>query len=177
MKIFAWRKSRRPKSKVANVTAIHLTVAAVIEKRQSFLFVEELVHGRKVINQPAGHVESGESLQSAVVREMLEETAWQFIPSAIVGVYLWTHPESKERFLRVVFTGQIQNHDAMRELDEGILRTLWLSRDDLLKRSESLRSPMVLRAVDDYQAGARFPVNMFQQIEMDKLASHAQQVV
>ena len=157
--------------------ATHLTVAAVVEKRHHFLFVEELVRGNKVINQPAGHVESGESLHTAIVREMLEETAWQFIPSAIIGVYLWTHPQLNERFLRVVYAGQVQNHDASRELDEGILRTLWLSRDDLLKRSEHLRSPMVLRAVDDYKAGTRLPVNMFQQIEIDELASQAQEVI
>jgi len=108
---------------------------------------------------------------------MLEETAWQFVPSAIVGVYLWTHPDVDERFLRVVYTGQIQNHDAKRELDDGILRTLWLSRDELLKRNEQLRSPMVQRAVDDYLAGTRFPVTMFQQIEIDELACHAQEVI
>jgi NADH pyrophosphatase NudC (nudix superfamily) len=159
------------------MNSTHLTVAAVIEKRYRFLFVEELVGGNKVINQPAGHVEPGESLHTAVVREMLEETAWEFIPSAIIGVYLWTHPESSERFLRVVYAGQIQNYDTTRELDEGILRTLWLSRDDLLARSEQLRSPMVLRGVDDYLAGTRFPVGMFQQIEMEELASHAQKVV
>jgi NADH pyrophosphatase NudC (nudix superfamily) len=159
------------------MNSTHLTVAAVIEKRYRFLFVEELVGGNKVINQPAGHVEPGESLHTAVVREMLEETAWEFIPSAIIGVYLWTHPESSDRFLRVVYAGQIQNYDTTRELDEGILRTLWLSREDLLARSEQLRSPMVLRGVDDYLAGTRFPVGMFQQIEMEELASHAQKVV
>jgi ADP-ribose pyrophosphatase YjhB (NUDIX family) len=155
----------------------HLTVAAVIEKKQKFLFVEELVDGKKVINQPAGHVEPGETLHTAVVREMLEETAWEFVPTAIVGVYLWAHPEKNERFLRVVYTGQMQHHDASRQLDEGILRTLWLSRDDLLARNDQLRSPMVLRGVDDYLSGTRFPVTMFQQIEMEELASHAQQVI
>jgi len=156
--------------------AIHLTVAAVIEKHNRFLLVEELVGGRKVINQPAGHVETGESLHMAVIREMLEETAWQFTPSAIVGVYLWTQPELGERFLRVVYTGQIDNHDASRKLDDGILRTLWLSRIELLNRDEQLRSPMVLRAVDDYVDGTRFPVHMFQQIEINELANHAQVV-
>jgi 8-oxo-dGTP pyrophosphatase MutT (NUDIX family) len=152
-------------------------VAAIIENRYRFMFVEELVGGKKVINQPAGHVEPGESLHAAVVREMLEETAWQFVPSSIVGVYLWTHPESSERFLRVVYAGRVENHDSSLELDEGILRTLWLSRNDLLARSEQLRSPMVLRGVDDYLSGIRFPVGMFQQIEMEELASHAQQVI
>jgi 8-oxo-dGTP pyrophosphatase MutT (NUDIX family) len=152
-------------------------VAAIIESRYRFMFVEELVGGKKVINQPAGHVEPGESLHAAVVREMLEETAWQFVPSAIVGVYLWMHTESSERFLRVVYAGRVENHDSSLELDEGILRTLWLSRNDLLARSEQLRSPMVLRGVDDYLSGIRFPVGMFQQIEMEELASHAQQVI
>jgi 8-oxo-dGTP pyrophosphatase MutT (NUDIX family) len=159
------------------MSALHLTVAAVIEKQNRFLFVEELVGGMEVINQPAGHVEKDEALREAIVREMLEETAWHFDPTAIIGVYLWTHPTSDERFLRIVFTGRIDQHDATRPLDEGILRTLWLSRDALLERFDQLRSPMVLRAIDDYTAGFRFAVNMFQQINVDELAHHAKKVV
>ncbi len=76
----------------------------------------------------------------------------------------------------MVYTGKIDNHDASRKLDDGILRTLWLSRTELLNRDEQLRSPMVMRAVDDYVNGTRFPVHMFQQIEVDELANHAQVV-
>jgi hypothetical protein len=92
----------------------------------------------------------------------------------VVGLYLWTQPESGERFLRAVFTGGIDNHDPERQLDEGILRTLWLARDDLLERESQLRSPMVLRAVDDYFAGTRFPLDMFQQVEFEALVPQAQ---
>lgn len=155
------------------MTHLHLTVAAVVERHNRFLFVEELVSGREVINQPAGHVEADESLVAAVVREMLEETAWAFTPTSIVGVYLWQHPEKDDRFLRVVFAGNLGEHDAHRPLDEGILRAVWLSREDLLKRSAQLRSPMVLQAVDDYGAGNRFPVTMFQHVDVDELAQRA----
>lgn len=157
-------------------TNTHLTVAAVVEKHKRFLVVEELAGGREVINQPAGHVEPGETFHEAIVREMLEETAWHFQPSAIVGVYLWTQPDSGERFLRVTYTGKILGHDPKRQLDEGILRNLWLTRDDLLGREAQLRSPMVIRAIDDYQAGVRFPVTMFQHVDTEELADKAEVV-
>jgi ADP-ribose pyrophosphatase YjhB (NUDIX family) len=152
---------------------IHLTVAAVVEKHGRFLVVEELVGGREVINQPAGHVETGEALRDAVMREMAEETAWQFSPAAIVGVYLWTHPEKDERFLRVVYSGTCHDFDSKRELDTGIIRTLWLTEHELISRGDSLRSPMVLRAIADYRDGVRFPVNMFQQLDLEDLATRA----
>ena len=155
----------------------HLTVAAVVEKHNRFLFVEEQVRGEHVINQPAGHVETGELPRDAVVREMLEETAWEFEPAAIVGLYLWTQPESHERFLRIVYTGRVLAHDNSRALDDGIIRTLWLSHSELRRREPQWRSPMVIRALDDYLAGVRFPVTMFQQIEVEDLAANAQRVV
>lgn len=158
------------------MNSLHLTVAAVVERHGRYLVVEELAGGQHVINQPAGHVEPGEALRAAVVRETQEETGWHFEPSAISGIYLWQHPENGERFLRVVFCGQCSNHQPGQPLDEGILRTLWLSRQELAERGPQLRSPMVLRAIDDYKAGQRFPVNMFQQIEIEDLAEHAQVV-
>jgi len=156
------------------MSELHLTVAAVIEQRGRYLVVEEMAGGRKVINQPAGHVEADETLRAAVVREMQEETAWEFIPVAISGVYLWQHPENGERFLRVVFCGHCQNHLPEQPLDDGILRTLWLSRQELEARHDLLRSPMVLRAIDDYKAGHRYPVNMFQQTDIELLAERAE---
>jgi ADP-ribose pyrophosphatase YjhB (NUDIX family) len=159
------------------MSSTHLTVAAVVEMRGRFLFVEELAGGRQVINQPAGHVEPGETFVAAVIREMQEETAWKFTPAAINGVYLWHHPETDERFLRVTFCGSCHNHNAKQPLDDGIIRTLWLTRDEAAARDNALRSPMVMRALDDYQAGVRYPVNMFQQIGIDELANHAQRVV
>lgn len=153
-----------------------LTVAAIAEQDGRFLVVEEQVHGRLVINQPAGHVESGESILDAVRREALEETAWHFEPEAIVGIYYWQRDPDTSPFLRVAFTGRCRQHDRHRRLDTGILRTLWLSRDDLLARAAQLRSPMVLRGIDDYLAGRRWPLELLQDLglaELDQIASHA----
>lgn len=154
--------------------SLHLTVAAVVERNGRYLLVEELIRGTEVINQPAGHVEPGESLINAVMRETREETAWDFSTAAIVGIYLWAHPVSGERFLRIVFTGSVSNHDARQPLDEGILRSLWLTREELMQRELQLRSPMVVRAIDDYLAGNRYPVSMFQQVDIDELTDKAQ---
>ena len=112
-----------------------------------------------------------------MIRETREETAWAFEPVAISGVYLWEHPEKAERFLRVVFCGNCSDHDADQALDDGILRALWLSRQELEERGPQLRSPMVLRAIDDFRNGSRYPVNMFQHIDTEVLAAHAQVVL
>jgi len=159
------------------MSRLHLTVAAVIERHGRFLVVEELAGGRQVINQPAGHVEPGETLRDAVVRETQEESAWAFEPAAISGVYLWECPQKGERFLRVVFCGSCSDHDPEQALDDGILRALWLSREELEARAGQLRSPMVLRAIEDYRNGSRYPVNMFQQIDTEALAANAQVVL
>ena len=150
-----------------------LTVAAVIERNGRFMFVEERVAGRLVLNQPAGHVEDGESLAAAVIRETLEETAWIFQPEATVGVYLWGRDAGSNPFLRVAFAGQCLTHDRQRRLDDGIERVLWLSRDELVVRGAQLRSPMVLRTVDDYLRGAHYPIDLFQDLALEQLVSRA----
>ena len=137
-----------------------VTVAAVAERDGKFLFVEERASGRVVINQPAGHLEDGETFLEAVVRETLEETAWQFAPTALLGVYVWRPPHQSRTFLRVAFTGELDGHDPARPLDHGILRTRWLSRDELLAPRLRLRSPLVTQCVDDYLAGARYPLGL-----------------
>ena len=137
-----------------------VTVAAVIEREQRFLLIEEHVGDRLVINQPAGHLEANESFADAVIREALEETAWTFVPDAVSGIYLWAHPERNLTYLRVTFCGQVIKHHSERRLDRGIRRTLWLTRDELAQRQAQLRSPMVLKCVDDYLAGARYPLDM-----------------
>jgi 8-oxo-dGTP pyrophosphatase MutT (NUDIX family) len=157
----------------SQLTKLHLTVAAIVERQGEFLVVEELAGGQLVINQPAGHVEPGEALADAVIREVKEETAWTFEPTAIIGAYLWTQPVSGEQFLRAVYHGDICSHDSEQPLDEGILRNLWLTPEDLLKRQTQLRSPMVMRAIDDYLAGIRHPVNMYQHIAVEQLAEKA----
>jgi len=138
----------------------HATVAAIIERDNKFLMVEELIHGDKVFNQPAGHLDPDESLIDAVKRETLEETAWHFEPQAITGIYLWKHPDNGESFLRVSFCGTCHDHDSEQSLDDGILQAVWKSRDELIEQQQRLRSPMVLNCIDDYLAGKCFPMDM-----------------
>jgi 8-oxo-dGTP pyrophosphatase MutT (NUDIX family) len=137
-----------------------VTVAAVAERDGRFLFVEERAGGRVVLNQPAGHLEDGETFLDAVIRETLEETAWSFRPQGIVGVYVWKPEHLGRTFLRVAFCGDLVAHDPMRSLDRGILRTRWLARDELLAPRPGLRSPLVIQCVDDYLAGARYPLSL-----------------
>ena len=137
-----------------------VTVAAVAEIDGKFLFVEERSSGRVVINQPAGHLEDGETFLEAVVRETLEETAWQFAPSALLGVYVWRPEHQHRTFLRVAFTGELGDHDPSRALDHGILRTRWLTREQLAGPRLRLRSPLVTQCVDDYLAGNRYPLSL-----------------
>ena len=138
----------------------HATVAAIIERDNKFLMVEELVNNERVFNQPAGHLDPDESLIDAVIRETLEETAWDFTPKAITGIYLWKHPGNGESFLRVAFCGTCHDHHAEQTLDDGILQAVWKSREELLEQEQQLRSPMVLKCIDDYLAGKRFPMDM-----------------
>lgn len=142
----------------------HVTVAAVLERDGRFLFVEELVRGREVINQPAGHLEDGETLLEAVRRETLEETAWRMEPTALVGLYHYRGRDTGETFLRVCFTGRLLEHDRGRELDEGILRALWLEPGELEGLRERLRSPMVTRCLADYLDGRRHPLDLIQRL-------------
>jgi 8-oxo-dGTP pyrophosphatase MutT (NUDIX family) len=137
-----------------------ITVAAVTENDGRFLLVEERINRRLVFNQPAGHVEKGETLLDAVVREVREETAWGFVPQALLGVYLWLNPASGRGYMRFAFTGTVKDHDAQQPLDRGIVTTHWLSRDDLRQREPRLRSPLVLRCIEDYVGGIRRPLNM-----------------
>jgi 8-oxo-dGTP pyrophosphatase MutT (NUDIX family) len=137
-----------------------VTVAAVAERDGRFLFVEERASGRVVINQPAGHLESNETFTEAVSRETLEETGWTFVPTAVLGVYMWQPEQLSRSFLRVAFTGTLEAHDPHRPLDHGILRTRWLDRAQLLGVKIRLRSPLVLRCVDDYLAGTRYPLSL-----------------
>ncbi|MGH8548098.1 MAG: NUDIX hydrolase [Methylococcales bacterium] len=140
----------------------HVTVAAIVERDQRFLLVEEEISGSLLINQPAGHLEEGESLVDAVKRETNEETGWTFEPTSLVGIHLWRHPENSTTFLRVSFAGYCSNYNPAQELDLGIIRTLWLSRDELVQRRYALRSPLVLRCIDDYLSGARYPLSLLQ---------------
>lgn len=138
----------------------HATVAAIIERDNKFLMVEELIQGEYVFNQPAGHLEPDETFIDAVIRETQEESAWQFIPEAVTGIYLWKHPENDKTFLRVAVCGSCKNHNAQQALDEGILHAVWKSRDELVAEAHRLRTPMVINCIDDYLAGKRYPLDM-----------------
>jgi 8-oxo-dGTP pyrophosphatase MutT (NUDIX family) len=136
------------------------TVAAVVERNGRFLLVEEAIDGALVLNQPAGHLDPGESLVAACRREVLEETAHHFVPTALVGIYRWHYAPADVTFLRFCFRGGIEGVDE-RPLDKQIVALHWLSREELLARRTAHRSPLVQRCVDDYLAGRQFPLDVF----------------
>jgi 8-oxo-dGTP pyrophosphatase MutT (NUDIX family) len=142
---------------------LDLTVAAIAEDRGRFLFVQERAARRVVLNQPAGHVEAGETLVEAVVRETREETGRSFRPDAVVGLYLWQGPAGKA-ILRVAFAGTVGERDAEARLDRAIIRTLWLDRAALAARAAEHRTPLVLQGVDDFLAGTRYPLEMLRHV-------------
>ena len=143
----------------------HVTVAAVIERQGRFLLVEECPDGgAPVYNQPAGHLEPGEGLIEATIRETLEETARVFAPQALTGIYRWYNPDNDTTFLRICLSGHCGEQDPTLSLDEGILGTVWLSVDELRAAPERLRSPMVLRCIEDYLAGNRYPLELLQDV-------------
>jgi 8-oxo-dGTP pyrophosphatase MutT (NUDIX family) len=140
-----------------------VTVAAIIERDGCFLLVEEETSDGLCFNQPAGHLEPNESLQQAVVRETLEETAHDFAPTALIGMYLSRYTSARNglevTYLRFAFTGEL---GAARDqaLDEGILRTVWMSYDEIAACRNKHRSPLVMQCVDDYRAGKRAPLSL-----------------
>jgi ADP-ribose pyrophosphatase YjhB (NUDIX family) len=137
----------------------HVTVASVIEREGRFLLVEEQTESGIALNQPAGHLENGESLLQAVVRETLEETAWRFTPAGLIGIYRWRIADTDKTYLRYCFYGQCRDHQPERALDEGIIGVRWLTRDALL-RDGRMRSPLVMRGIDDYLSGRRYPLEI-----------------
>ena len=136
------------------------TVAAIIEQNGKFLLVEEETDRGNRYNQPAGHLEDGESLIQAVIRETMEEAAYEFMPEALLGVYQWKHPHNDTTYLRFAFIGKAGVHYPMQELDEGIIRTVWMDIDEIRDKAGLMRSPQVITCVEDYLAGKRFPLNV-----------------
>lgn len=133
-------------------------VAAIIEREGKFLLVEEEADGKIVLNQPAGHLDEGERLIDAVVRETLEETAWHFEPQALLGIYRWPNPAKQVTYLRFAFTGHVTRHDPERRLDHGIIRAVWMTPPEIQASRARHRSPQVERCVNDYLAGHRYPL-------------------
>ena len=136
------------------------TVAAVIERDGRFLLVEERIDGRLVLNQPAGHLDPGESLVAACRREVLEETAHRFEPTALVGIYRWHYAPKDVTFLRFCFAGDLKQAENL-PLDKEIVRLHWLAPEELRARRAEHRSPLVQQCVDDYLAGKRFSLEVF----------------
>ena len=137
-----------------------VTVAAIISHQGRYLLVEEEENGICVRNQPAGHLEEGENLIDAVVRETFEETGGDFIPSSVVGIYRWQHPEKQLTFLRFCIHGTLADPNInLIPQDKDILRTVWLNYEDI-KQSQHLRSPLVLQCIDDFERGCSYPLSL-----------------
>ena len=137
-----------------------VTVATIVEQDGRFLMVEEDVHGELKLNQPAGHLEPNETLPQAAARETLEETAWQVRINYLVEFSQWTS-ESGNHYLRACFAGTALKLIPDQILDDGILRAVWLTRDEVAARGEQLRSPLVLHHIDHYIKGKKTPLDIF----------------
>lgn len=137
----------------------HVTVAAVIENQGQFLMVEEETDDGVRYNQPAGHLECFESLTEACVREVLEETGYDFTPQYLVGVYNWHHPIKDITYLRFTFGGALGTCDPERELDTGIIAARWMSETEIRALKERHRSPMIMKCVEDWLSGRRIPLD------------------
>ncbi|MFW6349156.1 MAG: NUDIX hydrolase [Thiohalospira sp.] len=143
------------------------TVAAVIEADGRYLLVEETdADGNRVLNQPAGHLEPGESLETAVIREVAEETRRDFTPEALVGIYRWDGAPDGSTFLRFTFVGRVGEEVAERERDGDILATHWLTAEEIREAGAEgrLRSPLVLRALEDYWGGEHYPLTVLREV-------------
>ena len=153
-----------------------VTVAAVVVRDGRFLLVEERIQGRLVLNQPAGHLEDRETLVEAAVREAREETAWRFHPEALVGTYLWRNPSNGRGFLRFTFCGDVDDHRPQQPLDKGIVRALWLSHEELQAQPARLRSPLVMRCIEDFLQGRRQPLESVSSLDL-QTALHVPTIV
>lgn len=138
----------------------NVTVAALMEDRGRFLMVEEYTSGGLMLNQPAGHLEEGESLVEACAREAMEETAHPFEPRELVGVYQWRRPDGEVTYLRFAFAGDAGEQIAGRALDDGIVRAIWMTPAEIEASRARHRSPLVWACVQDWLAGVRLPLTV-----------------
>ena len=136
------------------------TVAAVIERDNKFLLVEEITERGNRFNQPAGHLEDGETLLQAVIRETMEEAAYEFMPEFLLGVYQWKHTLNDTTYLRFAFIGKAGVHYPMQELDEGIVQAVWMDIDEIRDKANLMRSPQILSCIEDYLVGKRYPLEV-----------------
>ncbi|MDR0529126.1 MAG: NUDIX hydrolase [Zoogloeaceae bacterium] len=138
----------------------NVTVAAVVERDGKFLLVEEETESGARFNQPAGHLEKGESLVAAAARECLEETGYHFRPDALLGIYQWARPVGEITYLRFAFAGEIVGCEPDRPLDTGVIAARWMTLDEMRATRERHRSPLILRCAEDYRAGRRLPLDV-----------------
>lgn len=143
----------------------NVTVAAVVERNGKYLLVEEETDDGLMFNQPAGHLEPGESLVAGVAREALEETAYEFKAQNLLGIYSWRHPARDVTYLRFAFSGTLGNHHAGHPLDTGIVRAVWLSPEEIRASRNRHRSPLVLRCMEDHLRGVRAPLDLLVHFE------------
>jgi ADP-ribose pyrophosphatase YjhB (NUDIX family) len=143
----------------------NVVVAAIVERDGRFLLVEEEADGAVVLNQPAGHLDEGETLIDAVIRETLEETAWHIEPTALLGVYRWPHPTKGITYLRFAFIARALHEETGRALDHGCLRALWLTPEQFRAERHRHRSPQVKRCLDDYLSGIRYPLDLLKEYD------------
>ena len=142
----------------------NVTVAAIIEKEGRYLLIEEHTQEGLRLNNPAGHLDEGESPSDGCARETLEETAHPFTPTALVGIYLsrFQRPTTGEdiTYVRMAFCGDIGELQPHLGLDEGIVRTLWMTPEEVRNSAARHRSPLVLRCIEDHLAGQRYPLEV-----------------
>lgn len=136
----------------------HATVATIIERNNSLLLVEERSHGKKVFNQPAGHVDEGESIFDAAVRETLEETGWLVQLQNFIGAYIYTAPENHVTYYRFCFSAKAIRQET-EQLDQDIIAAHWLSRGQIKQIEHQLRSPLVQKCIHDYDHRPHLPLN------------------
>jgi len=137
----------------------HATVATIITRNDEFLMVEEMSNGARVINQPAGHMEKGEAVIDAAVRETLEETGWEVKPTGLLGLYTYTAPANGVTYHRYCLIAEAIREVPGAELDEGIIGPSWMSID-ALRNADNLRSPMVLTCAEDYLSREHYPLDL-----------------
>lgn len=135
-------------------------VATIVERDGRFLLVEEEADGRAVFNQPAGHLDDGETLLDAARRETLEESGWHVEPFDLVGIYLVAPPGKDITYLRFCFRARALSFAADRKLDKEIIRAVWMTREEIVAEQARHRSPLVLRCIDDAIAGQRHPLSL-----------------
>jgi ADP-ribose pyrophosphatase YjhB (NUDIX family) len=141
-----------------------VTVATIVERDGHFLVVEEETRAGRKLNQPAGHLEAGETIAAGAARETLEETGWRVEPGELVGIYTWAARDQGAMFVRFAFAASATRHEPARPLDHGIVRALWLTYEELVERRGDHRSPLVLRCVEDYRAGRRWPADVIAEV-------------